>query len=143
MKKDIHPDYHEITVVRTDGTSYTYSVRYNNGCGLNAETTGSAAADLYNVPGPPSITDITDDDVCAQSGVTITFTDGAGAASHDLWMDGAEVTTGITSPYSYDPLDNALHSYVVRAVNGTCFADSTPSDFTDADQTPTPTIAAK
>ncbi len=22
MKKDIHPDYHEITVVRTDGTSY-------------------------------------------------------------------------------------------------------------------------
>ena len=23
MKKDIHPDYHEITVVMTDGTSYT------------------------------------------------------------------------------------------------------------------------
>jgi len=23
MKKDIHPDYHEITVVMTDGTEYT------------------------------------------------------------------------------------------------------------------------
>ena len=23
MKKDIHPEYHEITVVMTDGTSYT------------------------------------------------------------------------------------------------------------------------
>lgn len=23
MKKDIHPDYHEITVVMTDGTTYT------------------------------------------------------------------------------------------------------------------------
>ena len=23
MKKDIHPDYHEITVVMTDGTAYT------------------------------------------------------------------------------------------------------------------------
>ncbi len=23
MKKDVHPDYHEITVVQTDGTSFT------------------------------------------------------------------------------------------------------------------------
>ena len=23
MKKDIHPDYHEITVVKTDGTTFT------------------------------------------------------------------------------------------------------------------------
>jgi len=28
MKKDIHPDYHEITVVMTDGTSYTTRSTY-------------------------------------------------------------------------------------------------------------------
>ncbi len=28
MKKDIHPDYHEITVVMTDGTTYTTRSTY-------------------------------------------------------------------------------------------------------------------
>jgi large subunit ribosomal protein L31 len=28
MKKDIHPDYHDITVVMTDGTSYTTRSTY-------------------------------------------------------------------------------------------------------------------
>jgi len=28
MKKDIHPDYHEITVVMTDGTEYTTRSTY-------------------------------------------------------------------------------------------------------------------
>ena len=28
MKKDIHPDYHEITVVMTDGTAYTTRSTY-------------------------------------------------------------------------------------------------------------------
>ncbi|MGD9537989.1 MAG: 50S ribosomal protein L31 [Alphaproteobacteria bacterium] len=28
MKKDIHPDYHEITVVRTDGSTYTTRSTY-------------------------------------------------------------------------------------------------------------------
>ena len=26
MKKDIHPDYHEITVIMTDGTEYKLSL---------------------------------------------------------------------------------------------------------------------
>ncbi len=30
MKKDIHPDYHEITVVMTDGTTYTTRSTYGN-----------------------------------------------------------------------------------------------------------------
>jgi hypothetical protein len=36
----------------TNGQTYTYSVRYNNGCGLNATTTGASAAD--NVSAPPT-----------------------------------------------------------------------------------------
>lgn len=30
MKKDIHPDYHDITVVMTDGTSYQTRSTYGN-----------------------------------------------------------------------------------------------------------------
>jgi large subunit ribosomal protein L31 len=30
MKKDIHPDYHEITVVMTDGTSFTTRSTYGS-----------------------------------------------------------------------------------------------------------------
>jgi hypothetical protein len=35
----------------TNGTSYSYSVRYKNGCGSNASTTGVSAAD--NISSPP------------------------------------------------------------------------------------------
>jgi hypothetical protein len=34
-----------------NGTTYTYTVRHNNGCGLNATTTGASAAD--NISAPP------------------------------------------------------------------------------------------
>jgi len=37
MKKDIHPDYHEITVVMTDGTEFT------------TRTTWGAAGDTMNL----------------------------------------------------------------------------------------------
>jgi hypothetical protein len=35
----------------TNGTAYTYSVRYNNGCGLNASTTGATASDSISCNG--------------------------------------------------------------------------------------------
>ena len=38
MKKDIHPDYHFITVVMTDGTTYqTRSTDANDGATLNLD----------------------------------------------------------------------------------------------------------
>lgn len=38
MKQDIHPDYHEITVVKTDGTSYkTRSTYGQSGATLNLD----------------------------------------------------------------------------------------------------------
>ncbi|MCD4749527.1 MAG: S8 family serine peptidase [Thermoanaerobaculales bacterium] len=88
-------------------------------------------------PDPVSIDSITDDDVCVQDGVTITFSGGAGASSFELWDDGVQVATGITSSYSYDPGDTSSHSYIVRAVNGSCHTHSASSDFTDTDYRPT------
>ena len=37
-----------------NGTSYTYSVKYNNGCGLSAVTAGVSAADVYTTPAAPT-----------------------------------------------------------------------------------------
>ncbi len=91
-------------------------------------TTGSSCTD----PGAVTIASITDDDACAQDGVTITFSGGAGASSFDLWVDGAQTFTGISSPYAYNPGDTASHSYVVRAIDTSCFTDSGASSFTDA-----------
>lgn len=90
-------------------------------------TTGGGCTD----PGAVSIDSITDDDACAQDGVTITFSGGAGATSFDLWVDGSQTLTGVTSPISYDPGDTASHSYVVRAVDSSCFTDSSSSSFAD------------
>ncbi len=95
-------------------------------------TTGSGCTN----PGAVSIDSITDDDACAQSGVTITFSGGAGATSFELWVDGAQAAAGITSPYAYDPGDTGSHSYVVRAVDGTCYTDSAAQSATDEDDSP-------
>ncbi|NOZ93874.1 MAG: PQQ-binding-like beta-propeller repeat protein [Acidobacteria bacterium] len=87
-------------------------------------------------PGQPTIDSITDDDACAQSGVTITYTAGSGATSHDLYVDTALAVSGFTSGSSYNPGDTASHSYVIRAVDSTCYTDSASQSFTDADNTP-------
>ncbi|OGF60074.1 MAG: hypothetical protein A2Y62_19655 [Candidatus Fischerbacteria bacterium RBG_13_37_8] len=39
----------------TNGTSYTYTVRYVNGCALNATTTGASAADNIDVTPCPAV----------------------------------------------------------------------------------------
>ncbi|RKZ70226.1 MAG: hypothetical protein DRQ48_06630, partial [Gammaproteobacteria bacterium] len=104
-----------------DDVTLTYDIP--GGC-----TTGGSCTD----PGAPAITSITDNDACAQDGVTINFNGGSGAASHDLYDDGGLVVTGFTSGSSYDPGDTASHSYVVRAIDASCFTDSSPSNFADA-----------
>ena len=49
---------------------------------------------------------------------------------------GSKVVTGYTSGALYNPGDTASHTYVVRAVNGTCHTDSAGSAFTDANLLP-------
>ncbi len=119
----------------TNGTSYPYTVKAINGCSLNSVTTGASASDEVP-PGEPSITNITDDDACAQSGIKVTFTAGSGATSHDLYRDGTSVVTGYTSGATYNPGDTSSHSYVVRAIKGGCYANSSASAFIDANDTP-------
>jgi|GEM_PF-556813 len=123
-------------------TSYTYTVQAVVGtCTTNS--TGSVFADANNTPGAPSITSITDVDACATSGIRVNFTGGSGAASHDLYQDGVLKVTGYTSGATYAPGDNISHTYVVRAINGSCTTDSTGVVGADGNSTPgAPAITA-
>jgi len=108
-----------------NGTSYTYAVRYNNGCGMSSTTTGVSAADVYDaVTTAPLITSIVDNNPTVQDGIFIHYTAGSPATSHDLYRDTLLVVPGYVSGTLYNPGDTNSHDYVVRAINGPCWADS-------------------
>jgi len=93
-------------------------------------------------PTQPTIGSVTDLDACAQSGVRVTFTAGSPSTSNALVVDGAEMATGIASPYDYNPGDTASHNYIVRTYNtASCHTDSTVTARADANNTPAPTIS--
>ncbi len=125
-----------------NGTTYTYTVLYRNGCGLTATTAGASAADDV-APGAPVITTIADANACAQSGVQVNYTAGGGATRHDLYRDGVLAVTNYATGATYNPGDTASHTYVVRALSGACGTNSAGSAFADANGTPgAPAITA-
>jgi len=118
-----------------DSVSHTYRVR---AVGTNGSTDSDevTATDLNDIPGAPSITDITDVSPCAASGIQVAYSAGSGATSHNLLMGSVIVVTGYASGATYVPGDTASHAYIVQAVKGTCTANSPPSSGTDASGTP-------
>src|SRR5262249_55242634 len=102
----------------------------------STDSTASSFSDINNTPGTPSITSITDNNPCAQDGILVNFTPGAGATSHDLLKDGVVVVTGYTSGTLYNPGDAASHIYTVSDNQAGCSSDSSPSAFTDMNTTP-------
>jgi len=102
------------------GASYNYSIRYNNGCGDSAATGQTAGTDVDDTVGAMSAPGFSDDDACAQSGVTITFGTASGATAYDLYVDATTVLSDVTSPYFYDPGDESSHDYQVRGRNANC-----------------------
>jgi len=116
-------------------TSYTYVVRAVNTCG-SADSTGSAFADANNTPGAPVITGITDNDSCVQNGIKVAYTAGSGTTSHDLYRDGTLAVTGYVSNAVYNPGDTASHTYIVRAINGTCYTNSASQAYADGNGVP-------
>ncbi|MBN2384009.1 formylglycine-generating enzyme family protein, partial [bacterium] len=111
------------TYVPGDANSHDYVVRAINGtCYTNSNT--SAGTDVNNTPGAPIISSVTDLYGCVLSGVSVVFSAGSGATSHDLYVDGSLQASGITSPYTYQPGDPSSHDYIIRGIYGLCWADS-------------------
>ncbi|MBN2381636.1 hypothetical protein JXQ70_02015, partial [bacterium] len=112
--------------------SHSYNCKISDAGACVDITDGTASIGTWELtPGAPVISSVTDLNACALTGVSITFTAGSGAASHNLWVDGSQAVTGITSPYTYVPGNSSSHSYVVRAINGSCYANSNAVAGTD------------
>jgi uncharacterized protein YcnI len=121
----------------TNGTAYTYTVRFNNGCSLNATTTGASATDVVGVA-PSSLTNNTAADVstCADSGVTVTWVapgswgdNGSGTRSIDVLRAGAPIATGLASTATTytdtTGTNGAAYAYTVRFNNGCSLSATT------------------
>jgi len=119
-----------IDVTGSNGTSYDYSVRYNNGCGESAVTQGAAATDTASTA-PSGLTNNTaaDQDDCA-AGVLVTWTadpadwgdNGIGTRTYDVLRDAAPVASGLvygtTSWTDTTGVSGQAYTYTVRYNNG-------------------------
>jgi subtilisin-like proprotein convertase family protein/fibronectin type 3 domain-containing protein len=113
-----------------DAASHNYVVRaFNTSCFTDSNTV--AAADANGTPTAPSITGFADPNACAQDGVQVSYSAGAGATRHDLYRDGSLAVTGYASGTTYNPGDTASHNYVVTGVNGACSTNSGTQAGTD------------
>jgi len=112
-----------------DRLDHNYVIRATQG-GVNFDSNLVTYADVITL-GAPVITNVTDIDGCSLSGVSIIFTAGSGATSHDLYVDGSLQASGITSPYTFVHGDANSHNYVVRAIHGSCWTDSNTITETD------------
>lgn len=120
-----------------NSNSHTYAIRAKNTTctsAFSSTTSGTDAAGGLAAPAAPTVTDL---DPCAQSGVSISWNSITGATGYDLQVDGATVTTGVTSPYTYNPGNTSSHTYAIRGKNATCTsAFSSATAATDAAQAP-------
>ena len=106
----------------TNGTSYTYRVRYNNGCGENALTTGASATD--NVISPPAV-DVTPNGtttVCTSANIVFTATATGGTApySYQWTRDGSDISGATNSTYTASYATAQSHNYNCKAASSGC-----------------------
>ncbi len=99
--------------------SYTYAVRYTNGCGLNAATTGLASADLNGTPAPV----ITGESSNPCPATTAALAATPGMASYQWYLDGGPITGATAS--NHDAAAAGSYTVSCTSVSG-CSATSAP-----------------
>jgi hypothetical protein len=121
----------------TNGTAYTYSVRYNNGCALTKATAGVSATDLVGDDGPTVSANNTAADAspCNDTGVTVSWTadpaswgdNGSGPRTYTILRGGTPLGSGgCSGSLAYgtttctDPTgtNGTAYNYSVRYNNG-------------------------
>ena len=131
----------------TGGTTYSYQVRANNGCGYSTTTTGVSATD--NAASNPVIPENSaEDEGCADSGVFVEWTApsawgdwGSGTRSFDVLRDSTVIASGLSSGILYftdNGGENGVsYLYRIRATNGcglsTTTAGASASDMVSLD----------
>lgn len=126
----------------TGGTTYSYQVRANNGCGYSTTTTGSSAAD--NAGSNPVIPENSAEDAgCSDSGVLVEWSApsawgdwGAGTRSFDVLRDSTVIASGLSSgTFSYidsGGVNGVSYLYRIRVTNG-CGLSTTTAGVSAAD----------
>ncbi len=113
-------------------TSYSYQVRYTNGCGLSSTTTGDSAADFPVAPATPANNTAADISSCQADGVTISWAadpagagwgdGGSGTRSYRVLRDGSQfqpnIVYGTTSTVDTGGTANQAYTYTVGYING-------------------------
>ena len=114
----------------TNGVSYIYSVRANNGCGMYFTTAGATATDIVaSSPSGMSNNSAADADICEDTGVFVLWADpsdwgdgGSGTRTFDVLRDGGAIALGLsaaTHDYTDTTGTNGVsYTYSVRANNG-------------------------
>ena len=110
-------------------TTYLYSIKYNNGCGLSGTTSGTPAADNLGFQ-PSGLTNNTaiDIDYCADIGVQITWAAdpadwgdfGTGTRTYSLMRFAQTINSipyGTTSYIDTTGTNGSLYHYIVRYYN--------------------------
>jgi|GEM_PF-2372601 len=126
-----------------DSASHSYTLEASS-CGLTGSPSAAVViADSNLYPGNPVITNIADVNVCAQNGIQIAYTAGAGASGyyHNLYKDGQLAVSSYHSGATYNPGDTVSHTYIVLApgtgYNSSCVKSSPGVIGTDVNNTPT------
>jgi Phosphodiester glycosidase len=127
------PPYNDVP---GDAATHSYAVTGTYNCGQSA---AGAAAIGYavQVPPPPAGVSASAGTYCGV--VRVSWTSSSGAASYNLYRDGALVRNVAASPYTDTPGDTANHLYTVAAGNAcgtsvasaptTGYAEYCPGDF--------------
>jgi len=83
-------------------------------------------------PSQPVITSIIDNDPASQTGITIYYTPGTQATSHNLYRDNVLIQSNFGSGSVFSSTDcNISHNYMIRAENQYCINNSDPVSATD------------
>jgi hypothetical protein len=116
-----------------DVSSHSYKIRaVNSSESCYNESDAVSGTDANGTPSQPVITSIVDIDPNNLTGIQVNYTSGTPATRHDLYKDGSLAVSSYVSGATYQPGDNSMHSYVVKAINGTCTTDSAAVNGTDA-----------
>ena len=133
-----------------NGTAYLYQVRYANGCGFDATTTGDNGNDRPIAPAAPTNNTATDIDACTASGVLVSWNtdpdgpwgDGGGIHTYDVLRDGVTLQFGIaygTATFTDTTgTPGTSYTYSVRYVNcGNLHSETAGVAAADINGTPT------
>jgi hypothetical protein len=149
-----HPTTSLVDTTGVNGTAYLYQVRYNNGCGFDATTTGDNGNDRPVAPAAPANNTASDIDACTATGVLVTWNpdpdgpwgDGGGTHTYDVLRDGvtlqSDIAYGVTTFTDTTGTPGTPYVYTVRYVNcGELHTETTGVAAADINGTP-PTPAS-